>query len=504
MKIDKKDILHIVIIIIGMIFLAIPILHSNLWFDESYSVAISNHTFKEIWTIGANDVHPVLYYFVLHIINIICGNNIIIYRIFSWVCASIIGILGFTHIRKDFGKRVGILFSFFSLFLPVISVYAGEVRMYTFAMLLVTLMSIYAYRIYKNHGEKQIKNWILFSIFSLASAYTHYYGLMAAGVINLIIFIYFGKKAWKERKFTYELKMFLIVGVSQIILYLPWVISLFMQMKKMSSVHFWIYLKAYMIIEFFIFQFTGNLEKTKYISDICAIIFGIIICGYLIYCYIRNRDSKSKNSKEEMHPIKLAILIYIGVVIGAGIMSIVLKTPIIYARYMLCVTGVFIFALAYYLAKRGNKYGILVICILCVIVGITIQINLCKDNYDSSNKEPFTYLKENVKENDILLCSNEGSGFVVCANFPNNFFYFWDKDYWNVEEAYKAFGKHMKTIYKLEEIEKVKGRIWVLDSSGYGLLEKLQEEYNIEIIEQKLYSTKYHGFQYSFALIEKY
>ena len=180
MKIDKKDALHIVIIVIGIIFLAIPIFHTGLWFDEAYSVAIANHSFQEIWSIDAHDVHPVLYYWILHIINLIFGNSVILYRVFSYVCACTIGILGFTHIRKDFGKNVGILFSFFSLFMPVIAMYAGEIRMYSFAMLLVTIMCIYAYRIFKNAEKKQIKNWIIFAICSLASAYTHYYGLMAA------------------------------------------------------------------------------------------------------------------------------------------------------------------------------------------------------------------------------------------------------------------------------------------------------------------------------------
>ena len=176
MKLDKRDKIHIAIIILGIIFVGIPVFHTSLWFDECYSVAICNHTFKEIWTIGAHDVHPVLYYLVLHIINLIFGNNILMYRLFSYVCICIMGILGFTHIRKDFGKITGILFSFFSLFLPIMVVYAGEIRMYSLAMLLVTIMCIYAYRIYKNQGKIQIKNWIIFGVCSLASADTQYYG----------------------------------------------------------------------------------------------------------------------------------------------------------------------------------------------------------------------------------------------------------------------------------------------------------------------------------------
>lgn len=500
MKFDKKDILHILIIIVGMLFLAIPIFHANLWFDESYSVAISNHSFIDIWKIGSYDVHPVLYYWVLHLLNLIFGNNIIIYRIFSWICASIVGVLGFTHIRKDFGKNTGILFSFFSFFMPVITVYAGEIRMYTFAMLLVTLMCIYAYRIYKNEGKKQIKNWILFAIFSLASAYTHYYGLMAAGIVNLIIFTHLVKKVWKERKFIYEMKAFLISGILQIILYIPWLLSLLLQMSQVSK-GFWISVKfPDTIIEFLMFQFIGNLGGTEYIKNIYAIIFGLSICAYLVYIFVKN---KKNQEKEEKFIIKLSLGIYLGVILGAGFASIVMLRPIIYARYMLCVTGVFIFFLSYYLAKRGNKYIITIICILCIILGSYITINLCKDNYDKTNQEPIKYLRENIKEDDIIICANELSGFVVSANFPNNVLYFYDELYWNVEEAYKAFGKEIKIVYELDEIKDVSSRMWVIDACTYKFLETLQEEYEIEVLDKKSYNTRYHGFQYTCALIEK-
>ena len=71
----KENWLFIVIILIGTIFLAIPAFHSNIWFDESYSVAIANHSFSEIWTIGSHDVHPILYYWMLKVINLILQEN---------------------------------------------------------------------------------------------------------------------------------------------------------------------------------------------------------------------------------------------------------------------------------------------------------------------------------------------------------------------------------------------------------------------------------------------
>ena len=36
-----------------------------------------------------------------------------------------------------------------------------------------------------------------------------------------------------------------------------------------------------------------------------------------------------------------------------------------------------------------------------------------------------------------------------------------------------------------------------------NVIEKIQDKYEVEVIDQKMYDTKYHGFQYSFALIQK-
>lgn len=121
LKKPKLKYLYIAIIILGIIFISLSIFHTNLWFDESYSVGIANYTFKNIWIIGGSDVHPVLYYCVLHILNLIFGNNILIYRFFSMLCTAILGLIGFTHIRKDFGERVRFTIFFLSILFPCCS-----------------------------------------------------------------------------------------------------------------------------------------------------------------------------------------------------------------------------------------------------------------------------------------------------------------------------------------------------------------------------------------------
>ena len=280
--------IHIAIIILGIIFNSISIFHPNLWFDEAYSVGIANKSFIDIWKIGGNDVHPILYYWILHIIYLITNGlgatmngTIIAYRIFSAMCISILGILGFTHIRKDFGEKVGALFSFFSFFMPVICIYAAEVRMYSLAIVLVTVLAIYAYRLFK--GDTNIKNWIIFGLTSLACIYVHYYGLMAAGIINCVLLFYFIKN-----KKTKSMIKILVSGVIQLIAYIPWIMNFLKQLKNVSK-GFWIGFEfPKTLFQLLGTQFSGNLEE----------IIGFIVI-VVLYIYLFYRVHATKKSGEE-------------------------------------------------------------------------------------------------------------------------------------------------------------------------------------------------------------
>ena len=96
----KTKIIHLAVIVAGIIFILLPAFHTGLWFDESYSVAIANKGFAEIWQITGNDVHPALYYWLLHIVYMIFGSNIIAYRLLSTLAIAILGILGYTHKKR--------------------------------------------------------------------------------------------------------------------------------------------------------------------------------------------------------------------------------------------------------------------------------------------------------------------------------------------------------------------------------------------------------------------
>lgn len=492
-KKDKILILNIIIIILGTIFISLGAFHTNIWFDESYSVAISNHSFSEIWNIGGNDVHPVFYYMMLKIVSLIFGNNILVFRLFSIVPIVILSILGITHIRKDYGERTGIIFSFLTLFLPIIAAYSSEIRMYTWVMLFVTITAIYANRIYKN--ELSIKNWVIFALFSLLSAYTHYYGLMFAGIINVILFIYLLKNRKGKNK---DLKIFIIQAVVECLLYVPW---LYYFIKQLTSVGggYWIKLEfpdtLYNVLGI---QYMGSLSN---IFGFCFAICLYIYLGFVIYRCKKERISV-KNARN-------SLLLYVLIVFIAFLIS--LKSPILYPRYLMTITGLLIFFIADIMAKEKSKYITIEICIIIFVTSLISNINIINNNYDNTNMKQIEYLEENIKDDDIIVYSNIGNGSVFAVYFKDNKQYFYNGDHWNVEEAYKAYGPQMETVEDLDFLKDYKGRIWIIDSTDSSFYNDKFKTDDYKVIDSKVIKTKYpssfdtnySGYEYNLILIEK-
>lgn len=502
--------IHIGLIILGIIFILLPAFHSNLSFDESYSVGMANHSFSEIWTIAGKGVNPILYYYILHIINLIFNNNIMIYRLFSVLCTAILAIIGFTHIRKDFGEKVGLTFSLLTLLLPVNLIYASQIKIYPLAMLLVTLTAIYAYRIYENKENYSIKNWILFTIFSLSSAYTHYYALMASVFINLILMIYLILQSIKNKELNANIKTFIICAIMQIALYIPWIITFLIQIQPESK-HSWISIHfPRTIIELFTFQFAGNLFGDKYISNKIAVIFGLFITIYTAFIYIKNfvnAKEKITNIIKEMKPAILSIILFLSIAFIACIASKVLHKSLIYAEYMLCIMGLFIIFLAYTMEKKGQKYINILIYITTILISLYININLININYDKSNSDPINYIKEDIKDGDIFIIGNESSGFIISANFPKNTTHFTSYAYsqtpWNCGETYKAFSCDFEIEHNLDFLKRYTGQIWIINNTHYSLYNHVDRLYEVTFIKQKMFSTKYKDSQYSITLIDK-
>ena len=481
---------HIVLIVVGIIFVSLGAFHNNLWFDECYSAGLARHTFGEIWTIGGNDVHPILYYWMLRIVYLLTGGSIMAYKIFSVIPIAIMIILGYTHIRKDFGEKTGFIFSFLCAFLPEMAQYAIEVRMYSWAILTVTVLAIYAYRLTK---EDNTKDWIIFGVSSLMSIYLHYYGLMAAGLINVFLLIYLIVKKRKK-----GIIFIVSMGIAQAVAYLPWLVNFARQLGNVSS-GYWIgFSFPQTPMELLSSQLAGYARTSGYTGLLVPTVLALELYGYMIY-----KTYKYAKAKENLNAFKWSVIVYFAVILAAIIITAVMKTSILYYRYLFVITGLYIFAISFILGKEQNKVEIVSILSVIAILGIYNNVGLMQENYSKTNMEPINYMKENIKEGDTIAFANLGGGFVLSIHFADNQVYFYNADNWGVEEAYKAFGPNYDTVVNKEFVKECSNRVWIVDDPNGKFYEDVFKEEGYNKVSEKVYYTKYHGYNYKIMLIEK-
>ena len=367
--------------------------------------------------------------------------------------------------------------------------------MYTWTMLFVTLTAIYAYRIVK---EYKIKNWILFAIFSLCAAHCHYYGLVTVAIINglLSLYILFSKKIPKKKYII----TFIIIAIAQIAGYLPW-IPIFLKQANAVSHGYWIPLTwGDTVVAPLGVQFNGKL------SIAVTAVYTLIMYSYLIYQIICN--------KKQGKPITLAMFclaVHFILYFSMLIVTVLIK-PIMYYRYMLITTGVLIFPFAYYIANSERKHQKVISLIVVLIVltlGIYNNMIIVRDIYEPANETEVEYIKGQYQDNTIILYKDIYHATNIFVQMPEYNWYlynlFYDYENWNVEPAYKAFGKEMIYTNNIETLENYKGRIWIVNSDNYSIYEEFKEKYGdrIELIKQEIFNTEYHGYNYSICLIEK-
>lgn len=274
--------------------------------------------------------------------------------------------------------------------------YAQEIRMYSWAFLIITVTAIYAYRFYKSIKEKsekgRLKNLIIFEIFSIMACYIHYYALVTTGVINLLLLIFLIRNRKEDKKALYQ---FLAFSLIQILLYVPWLVFLFSQIVHVHE-GFWIEIHPISTpVRLLSFQFLRDLGD-KFVFDANTII--AFSASILLYIYLGVKTYKLKKAKSDIKPAYLSFFIYASVIILMFIASLIIQRPVFFARYLFVMTGLYIFWIAYLLSLENNKVVLAIICTLITVIAIICNVMNIKYFLNKANVEACEYLKENIKE----------------------------------------------------------------------------------------------------------
>ena len=160
-----------------------------LWWDEGYSVWFATHPLTEMAALTALDIHPPLYYALLHGWIGLIGAGPVSLRLLS----VIFGVLAIPAIylagRRLLGARAGLLAALLLAINPLHIYYSQEVRMYGLVALLSIGVLAAGWRLIYESANQQIskstnhrvtvspRHLVIYVLLTTAALYTQYYAV---------------------------------------------------------------------------------------------------------------------------------------------------------------------------------------------------------------------------------------------------------------------------------------------------------------------------------------
>ena len=378
-KVRFSKIINYIVIILATIIYGSLIFNDSVWSDEAYTMELLKKNYIDIVKETAIDVHPPLYYLIAKTFTIIFGYSVPVVKFVSILPIILIMLIVTIKSKKLFeenSEKISLIFNLLIAFIPIAFTMNIELRMYTWCMFFCTCSGIYAYEIYKDSKKKS--NIILFIIFSLCAAYTHYFAAITAFVIYVFLslsLIIKDKKNWK---------LCILLVVLTIIGYLPWIPVLLGQVTTVKG-DYWI-------------QGIGILSDIQYLfgeqfTNIFLALFACIIVGLSRYIINNKKDSEAKFAF-------ISILVLLGTVFIGYALSVLIR-PIFVNRYMYGAVGLLFLGISIACTKLEYKTIIIDALIGLLLINLPFSyVESYKKEYENGTEEFKTFISENVKESD--------------------------------------------------------------------------------------------------------
>lgn len=346
--------LSIILVLLGFIMLLFnDFLNNTFWYDEAYTIAMMKYSFSDIWQITATDVHPPLYYFMLKTFALVFGYSTFTLRLFSNLGVMACLVLGLFPIKRLFGAKTSLLFILLMVLMPVNQYLGVEIRMYSWAMFFVLACAVYAYEISVN---TTLVNYAKATFFAICAAYTHYYALVAVGVIFVILLT----TLLIRRKMVVRLLLFSSIFF---ILYSPWIPTFSEQLQSVRT-NFWVETPTPKDMLLFCYYFFSPKEPSHpymiFSLPVMSVALSIMLLIIAIVAASIVKQHLQKGGKK-LFIADAFILVFLLTITITFTITFTIK-PISVPRYTSCMLGVLILGVSLYLVELYNtrKMGLLV------------------------------------------------------------------------------------------------------------------------------------------------
>lgn len=394
-------------VLINAILFFITFLNNNIWYDETYTLALCEHSFSDILRITASDVHPPLYYFICKVAFSILGNayGLIISRIISYLCFLIILIVTIRFLKAYVSEKSAMLFAIMFCSVPTVVKYELEGRMYMMAAMFVVISAVALFLCIKKITVKRVG---VLLVCTICACYTHYYALLAVFVMYIVALIWCAVH-------KHEVQWLLATGVGVVIAYLPWLRVLFTQVQTVKK-SYWIGrmgINDYIKLFLYPIQIEHKMIPSAVVAGL-AFILVIICCVSYVSC-----------SRKKQGSILWILTIPIGVLFIAVAVSYLVK-PVLIPRYLFVVYWFVIVVMSIVASPKERIMRSIVL--IALMIDVVNAPFLVKAEWEGESKEFAEYM-DGLDGN--ILCDG---GMDIGAMH-----YYFDGEYYVLAEKVGAF-----------------------------------------------------------------
>jgi len=217
--------LLLAIILLAFVLRVYRLGYQSLWDDEAWSLFLARNDVIGIALKAAADVHPPLYYYLLHFWMLLAGNSEFSAR-FPSLFFGVLFVALFSRVSRDLlGADSAPLAGFVVALAPFLVYFSQEARMYTLATFF-SLMSVLLF--WKALGTGHYHCWAIYVVATALALYTHYYAVFI--VLFEAIYLLIGVRSYRAR-----LKGWLISQIAIVILVMPWLLLLIQTVRLQTA-----------------------------------------------------------------------------------------------------------------------------------------------------------------------------------------------------------------------------------------------------------------------------
>ncbi len=226
-KTDRKPIVILIILLLAGILRLLFASARGIWYDDAFSILLSEQGLGNIIRGTAADTMPPFYYFLLHFWMLL-SPGILFIRLLNILLSLVVVCLVYRMGVEIAGQSAGWIAAGLTAVAPLQIYHAQEVRMYVLLELFLVVYAWMCLRLF-SQPQKQTWSWGMLVLAGAGAFYSHNLAIFTLAVPDLILLV--------QRKWRLLLQL-VAAQFIMLVLFLPWLFFVPGQIEKIQTA-FW-------------------------------------------------------------------------------------------------------------------------------------------------------------------------------------------------------------------------------------------------------------------------